>query len=388
MKNILMFASCERSFNEQKNVYDSLSKKNCKVIFIYTNQIDTQFPTQDSIHNFSMSCNFEVNEADFKYSFDSIGTRIPFIPDVVIISRESWFPETSVIDEFKRAGSIITCIENSTWIPNTLKCRLEILSRFRYPTNAIDIFFEHSKWSLDSKKLSGWIDNKSVIVGIPKFDNVVLSTDSDGKYIIVYGNMDKLIRPKILKILEEIKSNKEITEKYTLCYKPHPKEFEVFRNDFSSEIFETINVINSQQELEKYLHQSVCNIGIITSVIMYPLIYGKKFLYIDEDDSNILHNFDFEQYRGHEYEFWKRIINVNSFEMFKSKIGESRVQSFIERYNFMMGDIKNTLRPYHINSILNNESSNNYTHIQKYFDEFCDGNASERISDYILNMFE
>lgn len=383
-----MFASCERSFNEQKNVYESLSKKNCRVIFIYTTEVQTQCPSQDSIHNFVMSCNFEFDESDFKYSFQSIGTRLPFIPDIVLISRESWFPETSVIDEFKRAGSIITCIENSTWIPNTLKCRLEILSRFRYPTNAIDVFFEHSKWSLDSKKISGWIDNKSVIVGIPKFDNVVSSIESDERYIIVYGNMDKLIRPKILKILEEIKSNKEISEKYVLCYKPHPKEFEVFPSDFSSGLFESVSVISSQQELEKYLHQSVCNIGIITSVIMYPLIYKKKFLYIDEDDSNILHNFDFEQYRGHEYDFWKRIIDVDSFEMFKSKVGESRVQSFIERYNFMMNDIKDNLKPYHISSILQDESLNNYTKIQKYFDEFCDGNASERISNYILNMFD
>jgi len=388
MKNILMFASCERSFNEQKNVYNSLSKKNCKVIFIYTNEIETQYPTNNSIENFSMSCNFETEESDFKYYSQSLGTHLPFIPDVVVISREAWSPETSIIDEFKHAGSIITCIENSTWIPNTLKCRLEILSRFRYPTNAIDVFFEHSKWSLDTKKLSGWVDNKSIIVGIPKFDNVIHPESSDEKYIIVYGNMDKLIRPKILKIMDEIKSNSELSQKYVLCYKPHPKEFEVFKDDFSSDIFASINVIKSQQELEKYLQESVCNIGIITSVIMYPLIYGKKFLYIDEEDSNILHNFDFEQYRGHEYEFWKRIINVDSFEMFKSKIGESRVQSFIERYNHMMGDIKNNLKTYHIDSILNNNSMKNYTHIQKYFDEFCDGNASERISNHILNMFE
>lgn len=388
MKNILMFASCERSFNEQKNVYTSLSKKDCRVVFIYTNEVDTQFPSQDSIENFSMSCNFESSEYDFKYTFKSIATRLPFIPDVVIISRESWYPETSIVDEFKRAGSIITCIENSTWIPNTLKCRLEILSRFRYPTNAIDVFFEHSEWSLDTKKLSGWIGNKSVMVGIPKFDHVLSSKESEEKYIIVYGNMDKLIRPKILRILHEIKENEEISKKYGICYKPHPKEFEVFSKDFSSDIFDSITVIQSQSELEKYLQESVCNIGIITSVIMYPLIYGKKFLYIDEEKSNIMHNFDFEQYRGNEYEFWKNIINVDSFEMFKSKIGESRVQSFIERYNFIMNDIKNHLDQYHIDSVLKPLNKQNYQYIQKYFDEFCDGNASERISDYILNMFD
>lgn len=383
MKNVFMFASCERSFNEQKNVYDSLSKKNCNVLFMYTTEIETQY----SIENFAMSCNFEVDESKFIHDFRSIGTRLPFIPDVVIISREAWYPETGLIEEFKKAGCLVTCIENSTWVPNTLKCRLEILSRFRYPTNMIDVFFEHSKWSLDTKKISGWVDNKSVIVGIPKFDHILPEKKSDEKYIIVYGNMDKFTRPKILNILEEIKGIMGSDNQYELCYKPHPKEFEVFAEDFSSPLFDSMRLIKSQNELDELIPDSVCNIGIVTSMIMYPLVYGKRFLYIDDEDSGVLENFDFEKYRGSEYDFWKRIICVDSFDGFKTKIGEERVKSFIQRYEQIMDDIKNQLQVYHIDFVLNKTDECNYETIKKYFDEYSDGNASERISNYILNMF-
>ena len=76
IKNILMFASCERSFIEQKNVYTALSNKDCNVIFLYSQDKIVQFPNTETIQNFSFDCNFEVSEKDFKYEFLSISTYI------------------------------------------------------------------------------------------------------------------------------------------------------------------------------------------------------------------------------------------------------------------------------------------------------------------------
>lgn len=388
-KNILMFASCERSFNEQKNVYNKLQKEDCNVIFIFSQEKITQYPTQHSIGNFSFACNFEIEERDFKYSFNSIGTSLPFIPDIVLISRESWQPETNIIEEFKRVGSIITCIENSSWLYNNIKTRLEILSRFRYPTNCIDVFFEHSNWSLETKKLAGWVGNKSLVVGIPKFDRLISELEpSEQKYIIVYGSMEKNIRPRVLEVLNEIKSNKELLTKFTLCYRPHPKEFEDFSESFRSELFHGIQIIDKEEILPIIVSNSVYNIGIFSSVMMYPLLQNKKILYIDASLNGTLDDIDFEKFKGDEYEFWKRIINVDSFEAFKQKVGESRVSEFLVRYNSLIEKFKESTIPYSITELTNENTENmEYSEIIKYFDEYNDGNASERITNYLLGFF-
>ena len=387
-KNILMFASCNRSFNEQKNVYNSLRQKNCRVIFLYSTKKTTQYPSSQTIENFNIDCNFEIREDEFRYEFESIGMALPFIPDIVIVSRESWLPETVIIDEFKRAGSIITCIENSSWLYNNIKTRLEILSRFRYPTNLIDVFFEHSDWCLKTKEMAGWITNKSVIVGVPKFDNLNSEkTDDDLNYIIIYGSMEQNIHPKIIDVLREIKSNEDILQKYRICYKPHPKEFEDFPSLFSSELLKDIIVIDKEESLQEFVSKSVCNIGIFSSVMMYPLLNNKKILYIDEVSSGILEDMDFKKFEGHEYEFWKNIINVNSFDDFKSKIGEDRVSEFLIRYSEFIQKFKSSTSPYSINSITSDSTEQNYSEIVKYFDEYNDGNASERIANYLILIF-
>lgn len=385
MKNILLFASCERSFNEQNAVFTSLSAKDCNVLFFYTKEKTTQFPTEDTVQNFEILHNFDLKSEDFRYHFSSLGTLLPFIPDILIVSRESWMPETQIIDEFKHHGSIICCIENSSWLYNNIKTRLEILSRFRYPTNSIDVFFEQSSWSLETKKLAGWIDNKSVITGIPKFDSHQTDQVNNNNYIIVYGSMEKNIHPKILSVLSEIVSS-DLAQQYIICYKPHPKEFEDFRDELRSSLFSKVVLIDKEQELINYVKDSVCNIGIFSSVMMYPLLFNKRFLYIDSESSGVDDDFNFEKFKGGEYTFWKDIIRVNSFEEFKHKIGEHRVEDFKDRYNTMINFFKTKTDRYNIN-LVDKQEKNDYIEMRKYFDDFNDGKASDRISDYVLNLF-
>ena len=47
------------------------------------------------------------------------------------------------------------------------------------------MFFEHSSWSLETKKVCGWYDFKSKIVGNPKYDNIDSKYSNNQFYIDV-----------------------------------------------------------------------------------------------------------------------------------------------------------------------------------------------------------
>lgn len=392
MKKIFIFASCERSFEELKNVYDYLYGKECKVIFLYSRLKETLVPTETNISRFKLESNFELDEKDFIYHFPSISTYLPFIPDSIVISRESWFPETNLIVDFKQKGSLIYCIENSSWLYNNIKTRLEILSRFRFPTNVIDIFFDHSSWTFQTKKEAGWVRHKSIITGIPKFDSLITNdnNEDDMEYIVVYGSMEDNIRKNILSVMNNILSL-DISKKYKVCYKPHPKEYTDYKNDFidiQNGPLKDVILIEDESDLINYVKKSYCNVGIFSSVMFYPILLRKNILYIDSSDSGVIDDFDFEKFQDTEFQFWKSIVNVNTFEEFKDKIGIDRVSNFEIRYKTMMDAFKSNTRRYNADNInLLDNSPVDYSEIIMYFDEYADGRASERIGDFILQTY-
>jgi len=122
-KKILIYVSDDRGHIEVKNIVKELSQSDCDFVFIY--HTDQGF-------------NYDSNVDYGKYSsFESksIGIELPFTPDILLITKESWLPETNLIIEFKQVGTIICNLENSSWLYNNIKTRLEILSRMRFPTN-------------------------------------------------------------------------------------------------------------------------------------------------------------------------------------------------------------------------------------------------------------
>jgi hypothetical protein len=392
MKKIVIFASCERSFEELKNVYNYLYGKECKVIFLYSRQKETMMPTEININKFTVECNFEIDEKDFIYHFPSISTYLPFIPDSLLISRESWLPEKNLIVDFKQKGSLVYCIENSSWLYNNIKTRLEILSRFSFPTNLIDIFFDHSSWTFQTKKEAGWVRHKSIITGIPKFDYTVTNHDqqTEMEYIIVYGSMEDNIRKNILSTMRDI-LNSDISKKYKVCYRPHPKEFTDYKGDFvdtDNGPFKDVIVIENENDLEGYVSKSYCNVGIFSSVMFYPILMKKNILHIDSENSGVMSDFNFENFEGKEFDFWKSIINVKTFEEFIEKIGKDRVSNFEVRYKTMLDAFNQNTRVYNEQNMnMLDNSPVDYSEITMYFDEYADGKASERVGDFILRTY-
>jgi hypothetical protein len=77
-KKILVYVSDYRGYTEVKNVVEELSQRECDFVFIY--------PTDQGF-------TYESNIDYGKYpSFESktIGVELPFLPDILLITKESW----------------------------------------------------------------------------------------------------------------------------------------------------------------------------------------------------------------------------------------------------------------------------------------------------------
>jgi hypothetical protein len=380
MKKILIFASDNRGYNEIRNVVNELSQCECDYLFIYP--INGELTFESNI-DYSKYPNFESK---------SIGFTLPFKPDILLITREAWHPETSLIVEFKQAGAIICNLENSSWLYNNIKTRLEILSRMKFPTNMIDMFFDHSYWTYETKTKAGWVKTKSQIVGIPKFDNLknISTKDIEQKYnitkpvIVLYGSMEDNIRPNIIKVSKEIESIYKDT--HHLFYKPHPKEFTDYSSEFKDKCLvasPSFRVIDDEGEMYAFAKLGDIHIGIITSVMYYPLYFNKSIFYIS-DNSGVLSDMEFNNFKGNEYNFWAPLMNVSSWDEFVDKIGEHRVEEFKERYNFFIENFKNTLKSYKGDLSLYHYDN---TSLLKYYDDFNDGRASKRVVKHLLNLY-
>ena len=157
MNKYLIFASDERSYSDLKNIVLELKKRDLPYFFLYSNSNNRLFPFQN-LEEFSYDTNIEYKSQTFPSK--TLGFELPFKPDVLLITNENWEPEKSILWEFKQWGCFIGCVENSSWTHNNIKCKLEIASRKSFPTNCIDVFFDHSQWGLESKKQCGWWSQK------------------------------------------------------------------------------------------------------------------------------------------------------------------------------------------------------------------------------------
>lgn len=383
-KKILVYASDNRGYIEVKNVVNELSQYECDFVFIYpTNQ------------GFTYESNIEYGKYP-SFESKSIGVELPFKPDILLITRESWLPETNLIIEFKQVGAIICNLENSSWLYNNVKTRLEILSRMKFPTNMIDVFFDHSDWIYESKLEAGWVKGKSIITGIPKFDSLknVTTEDIQQKYnltkpiIVLYGSMEDNIRPNIINVSQELETKYGPT--HHLFYKPHPKEFTDFPNDFSENNLTPspqFRLIKDENEMYSFAQLGDIHIGIITSIMYYPLYFNKPIYYINSDDSGVMFDMDLENFKGHEYNFWAPLMNVNSWGEFIDKIGEYRIKKFKNRYDLFMNKFKNILKPYKNSVNLSQNFEYDNKTLLNFYDNFNDGNASKRIVNYLLNIY-
>tara|TARA_R110001606_G_scaffold375439_2_gene533730 strand:+ start:2319 stop:3437 length:1119 start_codon:yes stop_codon:yes gene_type:complete len=371
MNEYLIIASDERSYLDLKNVVLELKNRNLPYFFLY-NDLPNKLSPQSSLEYFKYDTN--IPPSDNTYSSQTLGFELPFKPTVLLITCENWEPEKSILLEFKQWGCFIGCIENSTWNFNNIKTKLELASRKSYPSNCIDIFFDHNEWSLETKKEAGWWNQKSIITGNPKFDNFKLDSTTED-VIIVYGSME---REHHFKLLEIYKNIKEKLPQFKIYYKPHPSE----EKDFND--LELISTINTQKEYLEVLSKTSFNIGIFGSVMYYPLLLGKNIVIIDFTLSGINDELDIEAFKGHEFNFWQQILNFKDFSEFKDFVSDEYVLNTKKRNEQFESNLKNNLIFYDTFCTFISKKSNN-SKVLKYFDKFNDKKASKRIINYIEN---
>lgn len=364
MKNYFIFASDKRAYLDTINVVKELKKRNINYFYLFSQDPVTQFPTHN-LDNFSYDTNVEFTNNIF---YNSININLPFKPDVVLLTRESWQPQSSIIHEFKQHGSIISCIENAVWIIGTIKSRLEMISRFKYPGNCIDIFFENSQWSLDTKKICGWYDFKSVIVGNPKYDHIKISKHNEDS-ILVFGTMEKQARYRVYDIIQNlIKHNKQV------YFRPHPGEIE--QNNIPE--FPGVEIIKNESFVMPTASRCNYHLGNLGASAYYSILFNKSFICLDEDIR--INDLDINFFKGNEYDFWAPIIDVTNWEDFVKKIDLDRIEKLKERLN----EIKNNIVLYDDKlNFLNNSTSSIDS---KFFDSFNDQKASIRIVDFLENL--
>ena len=139
--NIVVFASDNKGVSVLKNVSKEIKKRNHNYFFLFSSDNQLQYPHM-GLDKFYYDSNCEFNNPVVS---QTLNCHLPFKPDVLIIQRERWQPEQSIIHEFKQSfNAKVYVVEVSSHITNNIENRLEMISRNNHPQNMVDGFFEHS----------------------------------------------------------------------------------------------------------------------------------------------------------------------------------------------------------------------------------------------------
>jgi hypothetical protein len=371
MNKYFIFASDERSYLDLINVVLEIKKRNLPYFFLYSRESQRIAPSQD-LNKFSYDSNIDLTSEPI-INFATLGFSLSFKPTHLIITNENWEPEKSILYEFKTKGCFISCVNGSTWLRSGIKGKLELASRKRFPSNCIDIYFSHSKRCKEIQELGGMYPHQSIVTGNPRNDNINYDCVTEN-IIIVYGSMEREHHSKLLKIYKEVKNK---YPQWVVYYKPHPNELIDFPNDFTN-----VKIVSSYEEYFKILPKSNYNIGMFGSVMYFPLFLNKNIICVDSKDSGLEEEENIENYRGHEFNFWSKILNFKDFDEFKNFIGLDFLKSTKEINKQIDKSLRDNLDFYKKDIIFKPTYKNNKK-ILKYFDEFNDKKASNRIINYL-----
>ena len=281
--NVVVFASDAKGLSSLNSVIQELSKQGHRLFAMVTQETQLQHPIHQK-GNFQILCN--VPRKNVFYS-NSLGEQLPFKPDWLIVNRERWNPEDTIIDEFRKFGSKVALIEPNAWMLNNAESRLETYSRNRW-ADKIDIFFMGSKHGIEQQHAAGFAGNMKA-VGNPKYDlnatvpkevidqlKEVYLVDNNKKQHLLFSLVNQH-RTEINKRFLSYSTNKD-----NQCfYKPYPGEpFDgKFKNDYYPHFFlpHTMPILDEKHVWGMF---EVCDthVGTMSSIVHATLLKGKKYI--------------------------------------------------------------------------------------------------------------
>lgn len=378
-----------------------LKKRNHPYIFLFNLDTQVKYPTHPEHRKFfNYSTNFESQDSTY---IKTLGIEIPFIPDNLIVARERWQPEQNIIQEFKeRFNTTVYCVEVSSHLINNIECRLEMLSRTRYPQNKVDYYLEHSLFASERRTdcLDKDFKKKSIVVGNCRFGNPDEITteeckkkyniDPNKKQILFWGVINTT-RDIAFKALKQLKEN--TNDKYQIFYKCYPGEptNPRFNHQFYPFIFDDIQVIYDDQDT--FPMSKICDIhiGAASSIFNFAFMFNKKIINLDSickapDHMNDINRYIDETNVGVEdsAKFWMGVWGLKTIDEFKKLIDLSRINKFKKTNKQVMNLVKKCTLDFDWDLKFLNQPTPKYNELLKIFDDYnLDGQTHVRIVDLL-----
>jgi len=393
--NIVIFASDSKGVASVKNVVRELSNTNHNYFFLYSEETQLQYPSV-SLDNFTYDSNIAPIDWQSVWS-DSLRVSLPFTPDILLIQRDCWQPEQSIIDEFKvKWNCKVAMVEVNTHLVNNPETILEMHSRTKYPQNQIDLYFEQSEFTKTERGKSGFDISKSVVTGNPKFDDLMevktehtfhkYKLDTQKTQILFYSIIN-VSRNEMFECLKTL-VNKIDSSKYEILFKPYPGEpfNEKFSHQFFPFIFDSVKVIYDDSDI--YPLTKICDIhiGAVSSIMHFPLLLGKKIININNfctylDGASSIDKFIKESNIGIEdsAKFWMRVHNIPTYEKFIELLNPARVLTYKQDIDYFTKVIQECTINFDTELECLYRDMPDTKQLLNLFDSFNDFKASERI---------
>ena len=378
--NVVIFASDAKGLSSLNSIIQEAGKQGIRLFAMVTQSTQLRHPKYQQNH-YQILCNVDRKKVVWS---DSLGVDLPFKPDLLIVNRERWDPESGIISEFKtKFKSKVALVEPNAWILNGAECRLETYSRNRYVKD-IDVFFMGSKHGILQQQTAGFEGNM-VAVGNPKYDlNTNVSQEQinnlresynapqDKENVLLFSLVNGH-RDKINNIFKQY--TKDTSKRY--FYKPYPGEpFDTkFANEYKPKFFldNTLPILDENHVWGMF---EICDthVGVLSSIVHATLLKGKKYIdhslelglpekYLDfsgvfQTDGPGLEN---------NKSMWMNSFGFTNDSQLKALLPDS-YRDKIEKTNNQVWD-----------------NLDNPEKLLTLFDDYNDGQASKRIINYIQN---
>jgi hypothetical protein len=375
--NLVIFASDSKGVSSLNSIINEASNRNINIFVMISQDTQLRYPLHHP-DRFQILTNCESTSP---YVSKTLGVKLPFKPDWLLIQRERWEPESSIIMEFKnKFNSKIGLVESNSHILNNIETILETYSRNRF-IPYIDVFFDHSTHSLNQRKIAGFKGN-SVVVGNPKYDINLTPPPEALEEIKKYYKIDPNKKQVLLFSLQNTNRNNIFKEykkyikknpQYQYFIKPYPGEpfEEKYYNDYFPE-FKIKGVTPILEETHIWSMFNICDthIGCIMSILHASLLLNKKIICFDK-----------------EIDIPKKYIDINRIIEGKGIGLEDSSEFWMRSFNMTKQELLNLLPEDLIKKIKNGNDIiwNTKENLLQFFDDFNDKQAGKRIINYILN---